>query len=147
MINLLSPLSPHGVDWEIHYPMLIGSPSNKKNEMIFNNSIFFFINLANKYPIKYVTHQENVYSTAKNNSEMKYVNILDIGCGYGGLLFNMSPHLDKGDFALGMEIRDKVTNFVGDKIQTLRINSGHKEVRITNLFYSLTILLLSELML
>lgn len=58
----------------------------------------------------------------------KNVNILDVGCGYGGLLYNMAPHLDTEDLALGMEIRDKVTNFVGDKIKSLRINSGHKQV-------------------
>jgi tRNA (guanine-N7-)-methyltransferase len=58
------------------------------------------------------------------------VNILDVGCGYGGLLYNMAPYLGPEDIALGMEIRDKVTNFVGDKIKTLRINSGHKQVSI-----------------
>jgi len=56
------------------------------------------------------------------------VNIVDIGCGYGGLLYNMSPHLSEDDFALGMEIRDKVSVFVSDKIKTLRVNSCHKEV-------------------
>jgi tRNA (guanine-N7-)-methyltransferase len=39
----------------------------------------------------------------------------------------MSKHLDPESLALGMEIRDKVTNFVSEKIKTLRINSGHKE--------------------
>jgi tRNA (guanine-N7-)-methyltransferase len=38
-----------------------------------------------------------------------YVNIVGVGCGYGGLLFNMSPHFCTNDLALGMEIRDKVT--------------------------------------
>ena len=52
----------------------------------------------------------------------KYPNILDVGCGYGGLLYNMSPYLDPDNLALGMEIRDKVTNFVSEKIKTLRIN-------------------------
>jgi len=56
------------------------------------------------------------------------VNIVDIGCGYGGLLYNMSPILDSESLALGMEIRDKVSVFVSDKIKTLRVNSGHKEV-------------------
>ena len=28
---------------------------------------------------------------------------------------------------MGMEIRDKVVNFVGEKVNTLRINSGYKE--------------------
>jgi tRNA (guanine-N7-)-methyltransferase len=68
------------------------------------------------------------------------VNILDVGCGYGGLLFNMSPHLDKDSLALGMEIRDKVTNFVSEKIKTLRVNSKHTEVYPFYLFiYSIII--------
>ncbi len=39
----------------------------------------------------------------------------------------MSKSLHSEDLALGMEIRDKVSNFVGDKIKTLRVNSGHTE--------------------
>jgi tRNA (guanine-N7-)-methyltransferase len=58
------------------------------------------------------------------------VNIVDIGCGYGGLLYNLSPYLGIDELALGMEIRDKVSVFVSDKIKTLRVNSGHKEVFI-----------------
>jgi tRNA (guanine-N7-)-methyltransferase len=59
---------------------------------------------------------------------MPKVNILDVGCGYGGLLFNISPIMDKNSLALGMEIRDRVSNFVSEKIRTLRINSGNKNV-------------------
>ncbi len=50
-----------------------------------------------------------------------------MGCGYGGLLYNMSQSLSPEDLALGMEIRDKVSNFVGDKIKTLRVNSRHMQ--------------------
>jgi tRNA G46 methylase TrmB len=80
----------------------------------------------------------------------KSVNILDVGCGYGGLLYNMAPYLGPEDIALGMEIRDKVTNFVGEKIKTLRINSGHKQVIIiedkSNLFSLETFLLLERIL-
>ena len=52
--------------------------------------------------------------------------IIDIGCGYGGLLFELSKEFpDK--LILGMEIRDKVTNFVVEKINAMRINSQYKE--------------------
>jgi hypothetical protein len=40
--------------------------------------------------------------------------------------------MNKDSLALGMEIRDRVSNFVSEKIKTLRINSGHKNVRIIN---------------
>ena len=57
------------------------------------------------------------------------VTIVDVGCGYGGLLFNMSEFLGEKYLALGMEIRDKVTNFVAERINTYRINSQFKDVR------------------
>lgn len=60
--------------------------------------------------------------------------MLDVGCGYGGLLFNMSSVMGKDDLALGMEIRDKVSNFVAEKIRTLRINSGNTKVCIKLLY-------------
>ena len=49
--------------------------------------------------------------------------ILDIGCGYGGLMFQlMKGFPDK--LILGLEIRDKVANYVGEKIHSVRCNSG-----------------------
>ena len=50
--------------------------------------------------------------------------ILDIGCGFGGLMFQLTkefPH----DLILGLEIRDKVANFVGEKINATRNNSDY----------------------
>lgn len=88
------------------------------------------INKAWKYPITY-QYDGSVESTHEMPIEIAskpIINIVDIGCGYGGLLYNMSQHLEKDDLALGMEIRDKVSVFVSDKIKTLRVNSGHKEV-------------------
>ena len=39
----------------------------------------------------------------------------------------MSHDLEGGHLALGMEIRDKVTNYVGERIKGLRINTDNKE--------------------
>jgi tRNA (guanine-N7-)-methyltransferase len=39
------------------------------------------------------------------------VSIIDIGCGYGGLLFGLAT-LFPNKLILGMEIRDKLVNFV-----------------------------------
>jgi tRNA (guanine-N7-)-methyltransferase len=47
------------------------------------------------------------------------VEIADVGCGFGGLLFALSlafPHTR----SLGFEIRDKVTNYVAKKIFAMR---------------------------
>ncbi|KAK8116078.1 methyltransferase [Apiospora sp. TS-2023a] len=47
------------------------------------------------------------------------VEILDIGCGFGGLLVALAPRLpDK--LVLGMEIRTQVTEFVQERIRSLR---------------------------
>lgn len=52
--------------------------------------------------------------------------ILDIGCGYGGLMFALTKHFPD-NLILGQEIRDKVANFVAKKANAIRINTGYKE--------------------
>uniref|UniRef100_A0AC35U232 tRNA (guanine-N(7)-)-methyltransferase n=1 Tax=Rhabditophanes sp. KR3021 TaxID=114890 RepID=A0AC35U232_9BILA len=57
-----------------------------------------------------------LFGEASNTSKVSF---LDIGCGYGGLLFRLSEEFpDK--LSMGMEIRVKVTDFVQDKIIALR---------------------------
>lgn len=51
----------------------------------------------------------------------KKVTIADIGCGFGGLLIDLSPEFPE-DLILGMEIRVQVTNYVEDRIIALRNN-------------------------
>lgn len=45
-----------------------------------------------------------------------------MGCGYGGLLFGLAP-LFPDKLILGMEIRDKLVNFVSEKIRGYRIQN------------------------
>ena len=52
--------------------------------------------------------------------------ILDVGCGYGGLMFELTKGFPN-ELILGLEIRDKVINFAGEKINTLRINSDYQD--------------------
>lgn len=50
----------------------------------------------------------------------KEVRFADIGCGYGGLLLQLSniyPH----KLSLGLEIRVKVSDYVQDRIRALRV--------------------------
>ncbi|XP_059099472.1 tRNA (guanine-N(7)-)-methyltransferase-like [Tigriopus californicus] len=47
------------------------------------------------------------------------VRLADIGCGYGGLLVQLSP-MFPDQLILGMEIRVKVSDYVRDRIQALR---------------------------
>jgi tRNA G46 methylase TrmB len=47
------------------------------------------------------------------------VEFADVGCGYGGLLVQLSPMFpDK--LMVGMEIRVKVSDYVKDRIKALR---------------------------
>ncbi|XP_062323005.1 tRNA (guanine-N(7)-)-methyltransferase isoform X1 [Osmerus eperlanus] len=47
------------------------------------------------------------------------VEFVDIGCGYGGLLVELSP-LFPNQLILGLEIRVKVSDYVQDRIRSLR---------------------------
>ena len=67
------------------------------------------------------------YDNKPTHGLNKTPTILDIGCGYGGLIFALAPHFPN-DLILGMEIRDKAVNFVGEKINSIRINSANKEL-------------------
>ncbi|KAH9412864.1 tRNA (guanine-N(7)-)-methyltransferase [Dermatophagoides pteronyssinus] len=47
---------------------------------------------------------------------------LDIGCGYGGLLIELSPLFPRS-LMLGIEIRQKVSDYVVERIRALRIQN------------------------
>jgi tRNA (guanine-N7-)-methyltransferase len=51
---------------------------------------------------------------------LRSVEIADIGCGFGGLLFALAPRLPE-TLLLGMEIRTSVTEYVQEKIRALRV--------------------------
>lgn len=101
------PKNPDHANWKLHYPSFYGMQNNNNDHIVVNTA---------KFEICYdELHKHEIVPT-----------ILDIGCGYGGLMFGLSKHFpDK--LILGQEIRDKVANFVGKKINSLRINSGYKE--------------------
>lgn len=58
-------------------------------------------------------------STVAPKTMKQEVEIVDIGCGFGGLLVAMAPQVpDK--LMLGLEIRTQVTEFVQERIRALR---------------------------
>ncbi|CAH02730.1 tRNA (guanine46-N7)-methyltransferase [Kluyveromyces lactis] len=63
----------------------------------------------------------------------KDVTIADIGCGYGGLMIDLSPEFPD-EMILGMEIRVQVTNYVEDRIIALRTNhakeNGYQNINV-----------------
>ena len=108
-LHMPTPKNTHFVDWSIHFPTVYGSPDNNKNQIVVNTK---------HYPITY-DREASVQDGALPK-------ILDIGCGYGGLMFELQKTF-KDELILGLEIRDKVANFVGEKINSLRINSDMTE--------------------
>ncbi|KAI9661472.1 MAG: tRNA (guanine-N(7)-)-methyltransferase (tRNA(m7G46)-methyltransferase) [Alyxoria varia] len=56
---------------------------------------------------------------SSSRSLIKNVEIADIGCGFGGLLFALAPKMPD-TLILGMEIRTSVTEYVEKKIAALR---------------------------
>lgn len=65
-------------------------------------------------------------AAASSSSAPPRVEFLDIGCGFGGLLFQLAPHFP-ATLMLGMEIRTQVTAYVHDKIWALRL--AHRRAR------------------
>ncbi|KAI5370372.1 Putative tRNA (guanine-N-7) methyltransferase, Trmb type [Septoria linicola] len=84
-----NPESPDAMDWSQHYPNFI------------------------------VKQDDSSPDTAKSPQVSKQVTIADIGCGFGGLSFALSPKFPD-QLILGMEIRTSVTEFVQDKAKALR---------------------------
>ncbi|XP_045685544.1 tRNA (guanine-N(7)-)-methyltransferase isoform X2 [Phyllostomus hastatus] len=59
----------------------------------------------------------------KEKRAQAQVEFADIGCGYGGLLVELSP-LFPNTLILGLEIRVKVSDYVQDRIRALRAAPG-----------------------
>jgi len=64
-------------------------------------------------------HYPKFYPSVEDSPSTKGVEFLDVGCGYGGLLVELSP-LFPDTLMLGMEIRVKVSEYVQQKIKALR---------------------------
>lgn len=75
------------------------------------------------YPLSPVHIDWNDYFGNECNN--KSVDFLDIGCGYGGLLVELSPLFPEKRI-LGLEIRVKVSDYVKDRIKSLRAKSENK---------------------
>ncbi|TQW05877.1 tRNA methyltransferase [Cordyceps javanica] len=87
------PASPSDMDWAKHYPGYVAEPTADET------------NSSRPRPLK------------------QDVEIVDIGCGYGGLLVALSPILPN-NLMLGLEIRSQVTAFVQERIYALRKQHG-----------------------
>lgn len=83
------------MDWSVHYPAY-AKQSNGEADV------------------------KDEHEHAASHPKMaKQVEIADIGCGFGGLLFALAPKMPD-TLLLGLEIRTSVTEFVQEKTKALR---------------------------
>eukprot|EP01069_Polyplicarium_translucidae_P002355 Polyplicarium_translucidae@DN2008_c0_g1_i1.p2 len=99
-----SPTSPDCVDWSVHFPSFF----NREEDTTLRLNTF-------DHPIEY----GEICDDAVNGRIGPRPEILDVGCGFGGLLAALSPQFPS-TLILGLEIREKVATYVGRRIQTLR---------------------------
>lgn len=71
------------------------------------------------FPQYFKPLQDDQHSETTDTVSVKRVEFADIGCGYGGLLVDLSP-MFPDTLMLGMEIRVKVSDYVKDRILALR---------------------------
>ena len=111
------PLSPDHVNWAEHYPAKFPSANLSANLLVVNSS---------DHPVVYT---DEPVSPEYNGREGPFPTILDIGCGFGGLLMHMST-LFPDKLSLGMEIREQVSNYVGERIRAARTENKCGNVAI-----------------
>ncbi|DBB05026.1 TPA: hypothetical protein ACH3X3_010296 [Trebouxia sp. C0006] len=75
--------------------------------------------------------QQHEQAADSSQSDLQ-VRFADVGCGFGGLLVRLSP-LYPDKLMVGMEIRDKVTNYVIERVSALRREQPGKFNNITAL--------------
>ncbi|XP_063300849.1 tRNA (guanine-N(7)-)-methyltransferase [Pelobates fuscus] len=90
------PVKPELMDWSEYYPE-------------------FF------KPLSSDCRHDDVKDLTEEKMKEHQVEFADIGCGYGGLLVELSP-LFPNTLMLGLEIRVKVSDYVQDRIRSLRLS-------------------------
>lgn len=103
------PLSPDHVNWAEHYPSMFSEAGVAPGHLVVNTS---------DHPVEY---PEVAVSDAFNGKSGISPSILDIGCGFGGLLMHLAE-LFPEKLSLGMEIREQVSNYVGERIKASRLS-------------------------
>lgn len=75
------------------------------------------------YAVKNKEDQDESHDPEPFKAISRNVEVADIGCGFGGLLFALAPKLPD-TLLLGMEIRISVTEYVQDKVHALRTQNA-----------------------
>ncbi|KAH8739807.1 hypothetical protein FG386_002026 [Cryptosporidium ryanae] len=114
---MIHPISPEHINWELHYPNYFSNGNEFKKVIHLNTK---------KYPIEYDKLKVNSERSREIANNIKF---LDVGCGYGGLLVWLSGQYEK-KLSLGMEIREKVTNYVGERIISMQQRGEGRNISV-----------------
>ena len=108
------PTSPDQFNWHDYFPACNNNEESSSSSSDHQDS-------SSKTHVVDEPVNKKLKPDASNN---KYVNFVDVGCGYGGLLVELSPMFpDK--LILGMEIRVKVSSYVQERIKALRLQHSN----------------------
>ncbi|KAF2722688.1 m7G tRNA methyltransferase [Polychaeton citri CBS 116435] len=100
--DLTYPSHPAAMDWSVHYPHYVLDKDAQ----------------ATPEPGPQIPGAAATEPTPPP-AMAKQVEVADIGCGFGGLLFALAPRMPE-TLLLGLEIRTSVTEFVQEKAKALR---------------------------
>lgn len=70
--------------------------------------------------VDYSLHYPQFFSSSAQPDSSRKIKFADIGCGFGGLLISLSTMFPE-TLMIGMELRDKVTEYVKERISSLRV--------------------------
>ncbi|KHN18215.1 tRNA (guanine-N(7)-)-methyltransferase [Glycine soja] len=70
--------------------------------------------------VDYSLHYPQLLPSSGQADTFKKIQFADVGCGFGGLLISLST-LFPETLMIGMELRDKVTEYVKERILSLRV--------------------------
>lgn len=70
--------------------------------------------------VDYSLHYPQLFPLSGQADSSKKIQFADVGCGFGGLLISLST-LFPETLMIGMELRDKVTEYVKERISSLRV--------------------------
>ncbi|XP_020212800.1 tRNA (guanine-N(7)-)-methyltransferase isoform X1 [Cajanus cajan] len=75
--------------------------------------------------VDYSLHYPQLFPSSGQADSSKKIQFADVGCGFGGLLISLST-LFPETLMIGMELRDKVTEYVKERILSLRVANPGK---------------------
>ncbi|VAI72456.1 unnamed protein product [Triticum turgidum subsp. durum] len=79
------------------------------------------VDLSQHYP-RYFPADKGEHGDGDGDAEAPRIRFADVGCGFGGLLVGLSP-LFPDKLMIGMELRDKVTEYVKERVLALRASN------------------------